>query len=375
MLDRDALKESLTLDDIKKIMAELGSASPKEGKDGQVIFQTVCHGGNSHKLYYYEHDRTFKCYTDCGIKGNIFDIVIAAKESQGFEMTFVESLKYVAKFGGKESLKTSSKYTKNNLSNDMAWLSKFNKKPINTKLKVYDEKILRTFLPYPHESWIEEGISYNTQKLFEIGYYMREDKITIPQRDINGQLVGIRGRAMRSEDLENGRKYMPLIINNVEYTVLTGMYLYGLNITAPAIKKYKRAIIYEAEKSVQKDFTIYGEESCATAVGGGNVSKWHVQQLVDLGVEEVVLAFDRERTDILETDDEKTIKKKEKANFQNQKKLRMAAEKFAPYCRAYVLYDVKGLIELKEAPIDRGREVLEELMKDKILIESRSAGD
>ncbi|WP_099301926.1 hypothetical protein [Bacillus sp. Marseille-P3800] len=371
-LDKDAIKESLTISDINAIMNDLGSPDPIETNRGQFIYMTVCHGGDSHKLYYYPDSYNFKCYTGCGISSDIYGIVKSAKEASGYEYSFPEAVSYVSSITGKTFHSNKEKKISNN-SNDATWLSKFRKKPVNTKLTVYDEIHLRRFLPYPHETWIEEEISYKTQKLFEVGYYMQEDKITIPQRDVDGNLVGIRGRAMKQEDIDNGRKYMPIIINGEELSLPSNMYLYGLNITGKAIKKYKRAVIYESEKSVQRDYTYYGDRSCAVAVSGGNISKWHVQMLVKIGVEEVIIAFDRERQDVLNEDSKAERNKKELANQRNRRKLRKLAERFATYCNVCIVYDTDGLIELKDAPIDKGQSILEELMRNKIYIESKGS--
>ena len=37
-----------------------------------------------------------------------------------------------------------------------------------------------------------------------------------------------------------------------------------------------------------------------------------------------------------------------------------------PYFNVYVLWDTKGLLDYKDSPCDKGREVLLELMKNKI---------
>ena len=34
-------------------------------KNDIIVAQTVCHGGHSHKLYYYENTKLFRCYTQC----------------------------------------------------------------------------------------------------------------------------------------------------------------------------------------------------------------------------------------------------------------------------------------------------------------------
>ena len=56
-LDKDAILNSLSKEDITKIVMSLGSAEPKTDSSGNLIFQTICHNdinpNNSYKLYYY----------------------------------------------------------------------------------------------------------------------------------------------------------------------------------------------------------------------------------------------------------------------------------------------------------------------------------
>lgn len=47
------------------------------------------------------------------------------------------------------------------------------------------------------------------------------------------------------------------------------------------------------------------------------------------------------------------------------------AAKFTPFMRVYVLWDTKGLLDFKDSPADKGKEVLEELMSNKIEIGTR----
>ena len=52
MLDKERIKQELDEQDIKLLLKELGSAEPHRDKDNNPIFQTVCHHGDNHKLYY-----------------------------------------------------------------------------------------------------------------------------------------------------------------------------------------------------------------------------------------------------------------------------------------------------------------------------------
>ena len=67
-LDKDLIKKTLTLSDIENILIDLGSGPSKDDGNGNLIYQTVCHGGDSYKLYYYpnEDGGLFHCYTHCG---------------------------------------------------------------------------------------------------------------------------------------------------------------------------------------------------------------------------------------------------------------------------------------------------------------------
>ena len=48
-LDKDAILNSLTKEDIIKIVMNLGSAYPKSDSNSDLIFQSVCHGSDTWK--------------------------------------------------------------------------------------------------------------------------------------------------------------------------------------------------------------------------------------------------------------------------------------------------------------------------------------
>ena len=45
-----------------------------------------------------------------------------------------------------------------------------------------------------------------------------------------------------------------------------------------------------------------------------------------------------------------------------------ACKKYANYCNFYFLFDFKNLLQLKDSPIDKGKEIFEELMKNKVQV-------
>lgn len=52
-MDRDSLLELLSKEDVIALMEELGSDWYKEENNNTLIFESICHGSTSHKLYYY----------------------------------------------------------------------------------------------------------------------------------------------------------------------------------------------------------------------------------------------------------------------------------------------------------------------------------
>jgi DNA primase len=323
-------------------------------------YQTVCHGGHKHKLYYYHDSKSFHCYTDCSENMDIFEVVVRAKG-----VSFPQAVQYVAAITGKTFGFSSILNNSTDIVNDWDIINRYKKKEkIMTVLPEYDSKVMDVFLPYPHESWINDGISIKTMNEFEIGYYIREEKITIVHRDINSRFIGLRGRAMKEEDIDNGRKYMPLSIGNQLYNHMTMMNLYGLHKTKDAVKKLKKIMFFEGEKSILKCQDYYGDLNFTCAVCSSNISNFHRDIAVSLGVEEVFIAFDKFRA----KEDSESEELYQKRFFDYQEKLIKYAQKFTPYCRVYILWDTDNLLDHKDSPADKGKEVLEELMKNKFEI-------
>jgi DNA primase len=286
-LDKDKIKNSLTEEEIHKILKDLGSKDPLMGNQ----FQTVCHGGYKHKLYYYHDSKSFHCYTDCSENMDIFEVVSRAKG-----ISFPKAVQYVAALTGKTFGFSSILQNDNDLINDWELINRHKRKEkIIPELPEYDSTVMDIFLPYPHEKWLNEGISYETQKKFDISYYIREERIVIPHYDIKSKLVGIRGRSMRKEDIDAGKKYIPITVENKLYNHQTMFNLYGLHKTKEAIKRLKKVAIFEGEKSVLKCEDYYGDNNFSVASCSSNITNFHRDILLSLDIEEVIICFDRIR--------------------------------------------------------------------------------
>ena len=75
---KELVKENLELEDIYSLL-EYFNAEP-EMYSNYIVSRTICHNGDSHKLYYYENTQLFKCYTgSCGTF-DIFELVQKVRE-------------------------------------------------------------------------------------------------------------------------------------------------------------------------------------------------------------------------------------------------------------------------------------------------------
>ena len=151
-LDKDKIKKSLSIEDIKTILADLGSDDPITSNTNELCFQTVCHGGDSHKLYYYPESQVFHCYTHCGDSFDIYELVIRVRRTQGINITFPQAVKYVA------SVTNNMFYSNVNHQtyriDDWDWINRIKsvkKKNSIPQLAEISEHILEIFCPYPHE--------------------------------------------------------------------------------------------------------------------------------------------------------------------------------------------------------------------------------
>lgn len=364
MIDKDYLLEHITEEQILNMLERLGAVPFGAIKEKEMWFQTICHDGKSHKLCYFRDSKSFNCYTNCG-RMSLFNFIMKVKNC-----TFSESVTFLAsEMGISNRYGFNTRYISSNRE-----LSKIDKyiqirKHIK-KENIYLPKIETNVLNYFEDDvfysgWIREGISINTMKSFGIRWYELQKHIIIPHTNINGELVGIRRRSLQERDANN--KYMPETIQGVTYTHSLNMNLYGLDKHIAGIKKTKKVLIVESEKSVMLAHEYYGESAFVVATCGFNISNWHRDLLLSLGVEEVMLGYDRDYDpQEFEDFDQNSEEYKKYERFVNR--IYSLAHKFTSYCRTYVLWDNLGLLDKKMSPFDKGRETLETLMKNKIEI-------
>lgn len=61
-MDANELIGLLTKEDVIDICEDLGSTFHKVQNSNVIVFDSFCHGSDSHKLWYYHDSRRFTCF-------------------------------------------------------------------------------------------------------------------------------------------------------------------------------------------------------------------------------------------------------------------------------------------------------------------------
>ena len=245
MIDYQSIVEQLDTDKVIQLMETLGVDSYVR-RPGYVIFPTICHNEDaseaSMKLYYYENNHLFVCYTECG-NMSIFKFLRHYYETRGIDYDWYEDIYKV--------ILDCSNF-RPNAQGARAYKSvrEQYRRAEHIELPVYSEGVLNIFTKFYPPEWLNDGITPAAMDKFNILYSIPQNKIIIPHYNINNQLVGIRGRALNEWEIENLGKYMPVQIEGQWYSHPLSLNLYGLNKTKDNIKKNGICYLFEAEKSV-----------------------------------------------------------------------------------------------------------------------------
>ena len=374
--NKDEIKNSLTIEQVTEYIAELGG-EPNPLPD-IILCKTICHGGDSHKLYYYDNTKLFKCYTGgCSADGSdafdIFELTrkVMSREKPKEELTkegnsmprdwnLPEAIDYVAQFFGFSPVE--KERNESFISAD-TWkilnnYDRINNIDLNTKiveLKVYDESILKYMPILPIQPWIKEGIDFKVMKDRGICFNPKSCGIIIPHYDIDNKLVGIRERTLILENEEKG-KYRPAYINKQLYNHPLSFNLYNLNNSKDNIKNIKKVFVFESEKSCLQYASFFGiENDISVACCGSSFIQYQAWLLMELGVEEIIVGFDKQFQEKGDKEFKKLIKN-----------LTTIFKKYGHLVKISYLFDKEDLLGYKESPTDRGKEVFEKLYKNRI---------
>ena len=356
-MDFKELRDQLTDEAIKEILAQF-NVEPVEENENEIVFPTCCHNleGGSPKLFYYKNTKLFHCYTECSATFDIFTLLQKMYHLRGEDITLAQAV-------GICNLDTSSISVENkghNVLEDIRYMQTLNNVyigNIDAEFKTYDKNILKKFsfnymglMP-----WIEEGISIETLQKFNIKYDSYRSAIVVPNFNYNGDLIGIRERYFKEEDIKKG-KYRPLYDEGVLYNHPTGRTFYGIYENHKNIERKHMAIIFEGEKSCLKYGSIYGNQNnVSLATLGQNITKDHIQYLLKMKVSHVILAYDSDYEDYEQL-------------AEVEKKYIEKAQILSPYFNVSILMDYDFELPYKSSPIDGGKDTFERILKNRRIV-------
>lgn len=346
MIDLKSVQKNLTSEKVIELVTELGSDAYVEKSD-HIQFKTICHNIDtedaSMKLYYYKKNNMFHCYTSCGDTFNIYELFKRRYELLGTPYSFYQDI--VLRIAGDQERfnLNPTKYVSD--------MEKYKKQITDVNIPIINPNILNIFVFHPTPEWLSDGISEESMREYNILYSIGQNKIIIPHYNINGDLIGIRGRALNAEDLALG-KYMPVTIEGKIYSHPLGYNVYGLDRVKENIKNMKFAIVAESEKSALQYYTMFGKDrNVCVAACGSTFHAYQLDLLIRAGAEKILIAFDKEGENWKEQD-------------KYYLKLKGLCERYKSRCKMGFIFDTHNLLNLKDSPFDRGKETFLNLYKN-----------
>ena len=366
VFNKAEIKEYLSLENLYDLLVEW-RGEPEYTSFG-LISSTICHnmpGQGSRKLYYYENSGLFHCYTGCEEPNfDIFQLCIKINSIQNhLSFDLNDAVRWVAQRFGISGVYQQDDDKK--VLDDWKYFENYERiqdielKTHDVILKEYESDILDRFnYDVKLTPWLNEGINQEVLEHARIGFYPGGDQITIPHFDKDGRFIGLRGRTLCAEEGELFGKYRPLKINQQLYNHPLGMNLYNFNNSKNNMKYFGKAIVFEGEKSALQYQSFFGFESdISVACCGSSLSAYQMSLLMDAGIQEVVIAFDRQFQNV--GDDEF---KKLKRN------LLKLYSKYKNYITVSFIFDKDMITPYKSSPTDNGKDIFLKLYKERIIL-------
>ena len=183
--------------------------------------------------------------------------------------------------------------------------------------------------------WKGEGICDESLKRFQVRYDPVSDRLVFPIRNLKGDIVNVCGRTLdpnfKAKRLRKYTYFKPLGVLDL---------IYGLHENRKEIVEKREIILFEGAKSVMLADT-WGIRNTG-AVLTSHLNRCQFDILVRLGVR-VTFALDAE-VDIRQDE--------------NIMRLRR-------YTEVYWVRNIGGVLDEKDAPVDKGREVFERLYEER----------
>ena len=350
-----AIKARLTVDDHKKIMKALDIPAYTESSSCITYWSGDKNRDamkGSPKLVFYKDTKIYMGYT----ASTSYDIISLCQVRLGLlgqPHTFLDAINFIIETTGLE-IDAVKRINAPHVC-DWSGLEKFIRfRSTGSTLESYDKSILNQLDHSIPQQWLDEGISLETMVKYQIGYYDRLDATTIPCFNRSGELIGIRCRHWRPEEIEQG-KYRPLsLLDGTTFKFPTNQVFFGINWNWGEIERTGAVMIVESEKAVMWLDSLYHEKNVALGMYGKNLGLQRRNQLIKLGVDKVIYIPDNDWIGKTKSDFDRW--EQDVIKFGNQ---------FKGYANVDVVWDNLGLLKEKQNATDNGIETWNKLFDNK----------
>lgn len=218
--------------------------------------------------------------------------------------------------------------------------------------------MLNRYVRMPHFELVKEGIIPSTQELFDICYDDRLNRVLFPHfaYDDKEKIVGIAGRTLESKEVMEEFD-IPKYWNYIK-GYKKRYNLYGFSHSLENIKKYKKIIIFEAEKSVLKQNVFTKGEGISVALGSHELSDTQVRIILKYTPPEteIIIALDK---DVMVNE----VKDSEGNTITGEQFIINMCKKLSNHRKVTYIFDTHNILGDKNSPVDKGFKIWNYLLK------------
>ena len=279
---------------------------------------------------------SFHCFST-NSKGNLYTLIMQRKD-----MNFPNALKWAADYAGldKEEYDIDIQLP---FGGFFQGLVKEISEP-EFSMKTYNESELDEYKGFYNTMFLKDGISFESQEKFNIGYDALSNRVTIPIYSLDNKLIGIMGRY--NGKCAHEERWLPIIPCSRSLTI------YGFNENYQSIQEKGMTVIFESEKSVMQCHSFGCNIALATS--GCHISDTQAKHIKSMFLPKIILAYDESLSE------EDIITEAEKLKMDNQIYKNQVG----------YIYDRehKYLPEgSKASPSDLGKEIFAKLVKECVI--------
>lgn len=331
-IDKDCLYEMCSNVDL----LEYASRSMDFVKRGHDSYAAHCpkHRDDTPSLFITPSKNAFHCFS-CGRSGYLLQWLMVYEG-----LSYNDAIDKISELSGVD-VKNLKKCDALIFYKELSRIANADNEKKNIEREILPETYLNQFVDIPPPEWIDEGISPEIMKKYKVRIDTVKNRIVYPVYDNDGNLIGVKGRTrFRNYKLMGLQKYQ-----NYQ-KIGTCDYFAGMVENRENIIKQNQVIIFEGIKSGMKaeqwgyNYWLSSETS--------NLNDAQIKILVGLKVRDIIIAYD---------------------NDVPMNKICGNVKKLCKFANVYALYDrfeLLGSPEEKLSPVDKGKDVFEALMRQKI---------